>query len=48
MGYYIFIDTNIIYDDLFFRTSRMKQLLKFTSHEPVDLCITEFNYNEII
>ncbi|WP_339221827.1 PIN domain-containing protein [Paenibacillus sp. FSL W7-1332] len=48
MSYLIFLDTNIIFNDFFFKSSDMKKLLKYTRHEPVDLCITKFNYNEII
>ncbi|MFD2046005.1 PIN domain-containing protein [Ornithinibacillus salinisoli] len=48
MGYLIFIDTNVVHNDFFFKSSAIKKLLKFTNHEPVKLCITEFNYNEII
>ncbi len=48
MSYLIFIDTNIVYNDFFFKTSAIKKLLKFTKHEPITLCLTELNYNEII
>ncbi|GAE36138.1 PIN domain-containing protein [Halalkalibacter akibai] len=48
MSYLIFIDTNVVHNDFFFKSSAIKKLLKFTNHEPVKLCITEFNYNEII
>ncbi|GAE33301.1 PIN domain-containing protein [Halalkalibacter akibai] len=48
MSYLIFIDTNVVHNDFFFKSSAIKKLLKFTNHEPVKLCITQFNYNEII
>lgn len=48
MSYLIFIDTNVVYNDFFFKSNAMKKLLKFTRHEPVNLCITKFNYYEII
>jgi predicted nucleic acid-binding protein len=48
LSYLIFIDTNVVHNDFFFKSSAIKKLLKFTKHEPVKLCITEFNYNEII
>ncbi|UNP78014.1 PIN domain-containing protein [Bacillus nitratireducens] len=48
MSYLIVLDTNIIFNDFFFKSSDMKKLLKFTRHEPVDLCITRFNYYEIL
>lgn len=48
MSYLIILDTNIIFNDFFFKSSGMKKLLKFTRHEPVDLCITKFNYFEIL
>jgi hypothetical protein len=48
MSYLIFIDTNVVHNDFFFKSSAIKKLLKFTNHKPVKLCITEFNYNEII
>ncbi|MDZ5610812.1 PIN domain-containing protein [Bacillus pseudomycoides] len=48
MSYLIVLDTNIIFNDFFFKSSDMKKLLKFTQHKPVDLCITEFNYHEIL
>ncbi|MEC1555127.1 PIN domain-containing protein [Bacillus haynesii] len=47
MSYTIILDTNIIFNDFFFKSSDMKKLLKYTKHEPVDLCITKFNYYEI-
>jgi len=48
LSYLVFIDTNVVHNDFFFKSSTIKKLLKFTNHEPVKLCITEFNYNEII
>ncbi|MGV4321546.1 PIN domain-containing protein [Bacillus sp. FSL K6-1012] len=48
MSYLIILDTNIIFNDFFFKSSDMKKLLKYTRHEPVDLCITKFNYYEIL
>lgn len=48
MSYLIILDTNIILNDFYFKSSDMKKLLKYTRHEPVDLCITKFNYNEIL
>lgn len=48
MSYFIIFDTNIIFNDFFFKSSDMKKLLKFTRYEPVDLCITKFNYYEIL
>lgn len=48
MSYLIILDTNIVFNDFFFKSSDMKKLLKFTLHEPVDLCITKFNYYEIL
>lgn len=48
MSYFIILDTNIIFNDFYFKSSDMKKLLKYTRHEPVDLCITKFNYNEIL
>lgn len=48
MSYSIILDTNIIFNDFYFKSSDMKKLLKYTRHEPVDLCITKFNYNEIL
>ncbi|PLR82618.1 DUF4935 domain-containing protein [Bacillus canaveralius] len=48
MSYLIILDTNIIFNDFFFKSSDMKKLLKYTRHEPVDLSITNFNYHEIL
>ncbi|GIN96125.1 hypothetical protein J6TS1_19950 [Siminovitchia terrae] len=48
MSYLIILDTNIIYNDFHFKSNAIKKLLKYTNHEPVQLCITEFNYNEVI
>lgn len=48
MSYLIVLDTNIIFNDFFFKSADMKKLLKFTQHKPVDLCITKFNYHEIL
>ncbi|MCM3028537.1 PIN domain-containing protein [Bacillus safensis] len=48
MSYLIFLDTNIIFNDFFFKSADIKKLLKYTRHEPVDLCITKFNYHEIL
>ncbi|WP_454862265.1 PIN domain-containing protein [Peribacillus frigoritolerans] len=48
MSYLIILDTNIIFNDFFFKSSDMKKLLKFSRHQPVDLCITKFNYYEIL
>ncbi len=48
MSYLIILDTNIIFNDFFFKSSDMKKLLKFTRHEPVNLCITKFNYYETL
>ncbi|WP_078379167.1 PIN domain-containing protein [Sutcliffiella halmapala] len=48
MSYLIFIDTNVVHNDFFFKSSAIKKLLKFTNHEPITLCITEFNYHEIL
>ncbi|MBY0600000.1 PIN domain-containing protein [Bacillus bingmayongensis] len=48
MSYLIVLDTNIIFNDFYFKSADMKKLLKFTKHRPVELCITAFNYHEII
>ncbi|MGA5675853.1 PIN domain-containing protein [Bacillus bombysepticus] len=48
MSYLIVLDTNVIFNDFFFKSADMKKLLKFTKNSPVDLCITEFNYHEIL
>lgn len=48
MSYLIILDTNIIFNDFFFKSSDMKKLLKFARHMPVALCITKFNYYEIL
>lgn len=48
MSYLIILDTNIILNDFFFKSNDMKKLLKYNRHEPVDLCITKFNYYEIL
>lgn len=48
VSYLIVLDTNIIFNDFHFKSNNIKKLLKFTKHEPIELCITEFNYDEIV
>jgi hypothetical protein len=48
MSYLIILDTNVVFGDFFFKSADMKKLLKYTSRESIDLCITKFNYYEII
>ncbi|MGN4421141.1 PIN domain-containing protein [Bacillus cereus group sp. MYBK249-1] len=48
MSYLIVLDTNIVFNDFFFKSTDMKKLLKFSQHTPVELCITKFNYHEIL
>lgn len=48
MSYLIILDTNIIFNDFHFKSNDIRKLLKLTKHEPIELCITEFNYYEIV
>ncbi|MFE4706908.1 PIN domain-containing protein [Peribacillus simplex] len=48
MSYSIIIDTNIVFNDFFFQSTNMKKLLKIARREPIKLCMTKFNYEEIL
>lgn len=48
MTYAVFLDTNLIFRDFFFKSSDMKMLLKLSKNDPFELCITEFTFNEIV
>ncbi|MED0866872.1 PIN domain-containing protein [Bacillus safensis] len=48
MSYIIVLDTNIVFNDFFFKSANMKKLLKLTQHDKIELCITKFNYHEIL
>ncbi|MEY2372177.1 PIN domain-containing protein [Lysinibacillus capsici] len=48
MSFSVFIDTNIIYNDYFFKSANLKKLLKLSKVGLINLYITKFNYNEII
>lgn len=48
MSYSIIIDTNIVFNDFFFQSADMKKLLRIANHEPITLCMTQFNYGEIL
>jgi predicted nucleic acid-binding protein len=48
MTYAIFIDTNIIFNDFYFKSKDLKKLLKYTQKENINIYVTKFNYEEII
>lgn len=43
MSYSVFIDTNIIYNDYFFKSANLKKLLKLSKVGLINLYITKFN-----
>lgn len=50
MAYSIIIDTNVVFNDFFFKSKNFKELFKFVKakSDSINLCITEFNYHEIL
>lgn len=48
MTYSIILDTNIIFNDFYFKSADMKKLLKYARQESIDLCLTMFNYIETV
>lgn len=37
--YLIFIDTNIVYNDFYFKSNEIKKLIQYTKHTPAKLWI---------